>query len=197
MTDTVSRIPRAVVEQIIATALDGLDLTHDTAWIRPGSCPCRELPGRSCLLPPEEGGCQGHTAEVPTSDQHVVTAAILTAALPEPDQSGTLDAVQAALSVLSVIEQRLAPFPYTLRAHSLVRRLTEESERYEGPAEGSSSTSPAVPVSVLTCQWCQGPIPLARGPRARYCRNSHRVSAHKAKKRQQERQANAGASPGR
>jgi hypothetical protein len=76
MTDTVSRIPRAVVEQIIATALDGLDLTHDTAWIRPGSCPCRELPGRSCLLPPEEGGCQGHTAEVPTSDQHVVTAAI-------------------------------------------------------------------------------------------------------------------------
>lgn len=127
----------------------------------------------------------GLDLEAGTPEPHKVTAGILISALPEPDNDGTVDTREAARSVIQAVEARL-PYPYTLRRDQLRERLTEEAERYEGT--GMPSSSPAVPLSVLTCQWCSRPIPLARGPKARYCSNSHRVSAHRAKKRQQERQ---------
>jgi hypothetical protein len=34
------------------------------------------------------------------------------------------------------------------------------------------------------CAWCHRPIPAERGPLARYCRDSHRVSHHRARKRE-------------
>jgi hypothetical protein len=66
--------------------------------------------------------------------------------------------------------------------------------RWPGPAENAAV---AVPDFALRCQWCSAPIPPERGPAARYCRNSHRVSAHRAKKRAEQRSANEVASGGR
>lgn len=230
---TADRIPVADMERIIAAALDGLDLSHDTEWIRPPSCPCHAL-GQGCesaqavrcgcdtrRLDPADreaicGGqrtaacvsklasvpgafkCLGHTAEVPTPTGHTVTAGILVSALPACGEDGTVDTREAALSVLSVIEERLGG-TYILRAHRLVKRLTEESELYEeahGHGGAVPDPSPVTAVSVLKCAWCSAPIPVSRGPAARFCKNSHRISAHRAKKREAER-ANAGASPGR
>jgi hypothetical protein len=103
--------------------------------------------------------------------------------LPDP-----CDELEAATAICQVIRDRGYAF--------LVTELgTEWEARWASPEQETPAATLAD--SVLTCQWCQRPIPLARGPKARYCRNSHRVSAHRAAKRERERQANAGASPGR
>lgn len=196
MTDTVTRIPLEDIKGIIARALGQGDYEHSCEWTRPDSCPCHQLGLQRCTqYDGIHGKCQGYPVEVPTPAAHVVTLDILTAAL-TPDTEGTVGKQEAATAILSVITARLSG-DYILRAHSLAKRLSEVSELYEQARHVPDSVIPATAVSVLTCQWCQAPIPLARGPKARYCRNSHRVSAHRAKKREQERQANAGASPGR
>ncbi len=98
---------------------------------------------------------------------------------------------QAAEAILAVFRQR-GPGSF------LGKELTDLCEqKWPGPeAVPASDESPAAAVSVLKCAWCSAPIPLARGPQARFCKNSHRINAHRAKKREQER-ANAGTPPSR
>jgi hypothetical protein len=73
---TADRIPLADLEGIITRALVPGDYEHSTTWI------------------------DGHAAEVDTPPEHIMTADILTAALPEPDNDGTLGKQEAALSIL-------------------------------------------------------------------------------------------------
>jgi hypothetical protein len=190
---TGARIPLEAIEGIIAKAMDGLDLEHDTEWVRPPSCPCHRGE-QSCLLPSDAGSCRGHTAEVMTPEEHVVNLDIMAAALPEPDSDGTVDTVTAARSLISVIEERLGA-TYILRYHHLRKRLIEVSEEYE-LAHGAVSNAPPSPGYSPKCQWCTAPIAAARGPKARYCSNSHRVMASRARKREAER-VNAAASADR
>ena len=191
-----ARVPLEAMHGIIETAMDGLDLAHSCEWIRPDSCPCHVL-GRSCLLPlpEEEGRCQGYAAEILTPPEHTVTTCMLVSALPEPDKDGTVDTVTAALSLIQVIESRLLPPPYTLRAHALREALIEASEEYE-LAHSAVSAPPPSPGYQLRCQRCGNVIPAARGPRARYCKNGCRVMAARARKREAEK-VNATASGGR
>jgi len=185
-----ARIPVANLEAIIAAALEGLDLTHDAEWHRPPGCPCHRL-GRNCLLPlpAEEGSCQGHAVEVPTPPEHMINLDILTAALPQPDNDGTVGVTEAGNSILSVIEQRLS-YPYTLRAIRLRNRLTEEAELYEQQAGLTDTGVQEDAASVRRCQHCGNLIPPARGKKARFCSDSHRVSSHRAARRAAERAAN-------
>jgi hypothetical protein len=78
---------------------------------------------------------------------------------------------------------------FRLVLHSAIDDL--ESGRVipcSGPAPATAD------VSVRLCQHCGNPIPVARGLRARFCKNGCRVSSHRKAKRAAER-ANAGASP--
>jgi hypothetical protein len=194
--NTSTRIPLEAMERIITAALEGLDLSHDCEWTRPESCPACHASGgeERCLIPMEEGRCEGHTAEAGTPPEHQVTAAILISALPPDSGDGTVDAQEAALSLIQVIEARL-PFSYTLRRDHLRKRLVAAAEEYE-LAHGAVSDVPPSPGYSPKCQWCTAPIAAARGPKARYCSNSHRVMASRARKREAER-VNATASPGR
>jgi hypothetical protein len=158
---TGDRIPLADLKGIVARALAPGDYAHATGWI------------------------DGHPAEVDTPAAHMVNLDILTADL-TPDDSGTVDKAEAASAILRVIEERLLPHPYTLRAHSLVKRLTEEAERYEGlagtpsPDDRQQDTAEWMPV----CQW-RGCGQRCKSRQARYCKPSHRNAAYKARKREQ------------
>ena len=179
-----TRIPLEAMKAIITAALEGLDLTHDTAWIQPESCSCH-AGAQSCLLPADEGSCQGHTAEVPTPPEHVVTAEILCSALPVPDSDGTIDTRDAALSVLRVIEARLA-YPYSLRADHLVKRLTEDAELYEQQAglTESSDVPEDAAVSALRCQVCSGPLPAGCKASRRTCSDRCRQQLRRIHRRE-------------
>lgn len=184
-TTTGTRIPLADMERIIEAAMAGLDLQHDSSWVRPPECPCHHL-GTSCLLPPEEGGCQGYAAEIDTPEAHQVTAGHLLAALPVPDNDGTVDAAEAALSVMSVIEQRLS-YPYTLRFHKLRDRLVAASEKYEQsagltdtgvPDSGSDDITGSLPVR--HCQRC-GTRYSPQRESSRYCDRNCRQAAYRSR----------------
>lgn len=97
-----------------------------------------------------------------------------------------------ARSARHALIKTLEAIPDIAERDRLAKVAAREAEKVEQRMESGIPDSDvlAVPVSVLACQWCSAPIPLARGPKARYCRNSHRVSAHRAKKRAAER-ANA------
>ena len=162
---TAGRTPLADLIGVIARALEPGDYEHDTDWI------------------------DGHPVTVPTPPAHLVNLDIMAAVLPEPDNDGTIDATEAGNSILSVITERLSG-DYILRLHSLVRRLTEQAELYEqengltgtgipGPDDPAPGYSPK-------CQHCGGPVKAARGPKARYCSNSHKVMASRARKRERE-----------
>jgi hypothetical protein len=125
--------------------------------------------------------CQGHTAEVDTPPEHVVNLDIMVAALPEPDNDGTLDMAEAGNSILSVIEERLR-YPYSLRARHLVSRLAEQAEQYELAHGGAVSDVSLSPGYSPKCMHCGAPIPAERGPRAKFCKPSHRVAAAKRKR---------------
>lgn len=181
---TGDRIPPEDLEAIMARALDGLDFEHDSSWLRPESCPCHDH-GLCCLvpMPAEHGRCQGHVIEVPTSPEHVVNLAILTAALPEPDNAGTVGAREAALSVLSVIQARLVP-AYSLRADRLVQRLTEVSGDYE-LAHGQQQSPDAIPIPdsalpMRCCAQCGEPYRPKRASSV-YCGQNCRQSAYRAR----------------
>jgi hypothetical protein len=192
--ETDTRYPRSGVEHAIRSAMDGADYAHRAVWTEPDSCRCR-TEGKTCLdVQARTGECQGFITEVPVSPDRALTADILITALPAPDAAGTVSGEEVAAAIFATITDRIGWHP--VWPDSLAKRLAAAFADLEDTGEADSGRVPAsaVPVSVLACQWCSGPIPLARGPKARYCRNSHRVSAHRAKKRQQ---ANAGASPGR
>jgi hypothetical protein len=177
------RIPVADLEAIIARALVPGDYEHDTEWARPDSCPCHDQGLQRCTqYAGIRGSCQGYPAEIDTPAEHVVTAEILTSALPEPDNEGTLDSQEAALSILSVIGERLS-YPYTLRRDHLVKRLTEEAEEYElahGLADTGVPQDAGQQSWMPKCQYCGEPC---KDKRARYCRPSHRQQAYKRRKR--------------
>jgi predicted nucleic acid-binding Zn ribbon protein len=151
---TADRIPLADMKAIIVAALQPGDYAHDTAWI------------------------DGHAAEVPTPERHRVDPGILCSVLPEPDRDGNLDSRQAALSVLGAIEARLGG-EYILRAHHLVRRLTEESEQYEAAhvAPGVPATAPG---SAARCMVCSSPLPAGSKASRKTCSDSCRQRRSKA-----------------
>ena len=111
--------------------------------------------------------------------EHVVTASILTAGL-KPDTDGTVDKQQAAASILSVITARLGMFPHYIRAHSLVRRLTEEAEAYEGKAE---DTGVRASDCVLRCQACGGELPAGSRPSRRTCSDRCRAALMRTRRK--------------
>ena len=134
-TVSAQRISISDLKEIVRSAFEGGgDYTHNTEW--------------------RDGG----PAEVPTPAAHIMTAGILIDALPEPDPGGTLDQQEAATSILRVISGRLTG-AYIIRAHSLVRRLTEES--------GSSGSRLTVTVpSLLSPRLSRCPCSPASGARA-------------------------------
>lgn len=77
------------------------------------------------------------------------------------------------------------------RLARVVAREAEKAEQRMASGIPDSGITDAGPVSVLRCQYCGNPIPAARGPQARFCKNSHRVNAHRRAKREAERAANA------
>jgi hypothetical protein len=170
------RIPLEDMREIITRALEPGDYQHDSEWARPPECPCHGQ-GRSCLAVQAAGdrqSCQGHVIEIDTPEPHVVTAEILTAALPQPDHDGTLDSQEAALSVLRAAGERLG-YPYILRRDHLVKRLTEESEAWE-QAHGIADTG--VPEeasdSVLRCMVCTRPLKAGSRASRRTCSDACR-----------------------
>ena len=72
----------------------------------------------------------------------------------------------------------------------MARRLVPAFEELEGAA---GTAAPTARSFALKCQYCASPIPPERGPKARYCKKSHRVIAHKARKRAEQRAANKAA----
>ena len=146
-TMTGDRIKISDMREIITRAMDGLDLEHDAEWSRPPGCPCHRGE-QSCLLPMETGSCQGRAIEAGTPADHIVTGGHLLSALPVPGNDGTVDMAEAATGILRVISGRLTG-AYIIRAHSLVRRLTEES------SSGSRLTV-TVPYLCPRRQGCQG-----------------------------------------
>jgi hypothetical protein len=110
----------------------------------------------------------------------------------DPEQATRITARHAKEVLFAVLEA----VPDPAERDRLAKVTSKEAEKVEQRME-SGETGPAVPVSVLSCAWCSRPIPAARGPKARFCKNGCRVSAHRAKKRAAERQANAGAPGGR
>jgi hypothetical protein len=93
--------------------------------------------------------------------------------------------LQAAEAIVQVIRDR---------GHAALLRSELEAEwerRWPDPVEAVPA---AIPDFALLCQWCGNAIPAERGPKAKFCRASHRVSSHRAKKRAAGR-ANPGASP--
>jgi hypothetical protein len=147
---TADRIPLADLEDIVTRALQPGDYAHNTAWIN------------------------GGPAETPTPAAHIVNPGILTRALPEPDADGTVDAQEAALSILSVVEERLS-HPYTLRAHHLVRRLTEESEEYEA-AHGDPGVPATAPGSAARCMVCSAPLKAGSKSTRKTCSDNCRAT---------------------
>jgi hypothetical protein len=183
-----ARVPLEDMKGIIARALAQGDYEHDCERVRPPSCSCHRGE-QSCLLPASASSCQGYPVQVPTPEEHLVNLAILTAGL-SPDTDGTVDPHEAVSSIGHVIEQRLSG-DYILRLHSLVRGLTEQAELYEqeNGLTGTGIPGPDDPAPGYTprCQHCGNPIPAARGPKARYCKNGCRVMASRARKRERER----------
>lgn len=95
---------------------------------------------------------------------------------------------QAAEAVCQVIRDR--------GHRHLLGELDDQWEsRWPAPEETVPEAVPDSASFVLKCGWCGNPIPLARGKMARWCSNSHRVMASRAKKRRE--RVSAGASPGR
>jgi hypothetical protein len=103
----------------------------------------------------------------------------------DPEQATRITARHAKEVLFAV----LTSVADTAERDRLAKVTAKEAGKVEQRME-SGETGPAVPASVLSCAWCSRPIPLARGPKAKFCKNGCRVSAHRAKKRQQERQAN-------
>jgi hypothetical protein len=174
--ETVSdtRIPRQAIADAITEAMAGHDYTTVTEWVKPESCPCRQS-GAECTMteylimrtPP---GCQGQMlTDKPLPAGQSIAAAELVSSLPQPDQDGTVSGAEVASVLEPLIRSRLDWNPY--RRNQLARRLAEAFGTLED-ASGQDARD-IIPVSVLVCQWCSQPIPLARGPRARYCKNSH------------------------
>jgi hypothetical protein len=97
---------------------------------------------------------------------------------PLPDPCPEVDAAEAIAAV------------FKQRGHLFVMQEMEAIWESRWPEPEQETVPAAIPDFALHCQWCSGPIPVARGKKARYCSNSHRVTAHKARKRQQEREAN-------
>ena len=189
-TTTDERVPRSAIAAAIEAAMAGSDYTTAAGWTRPALCICHQT-GRSCLEPrPDRGTCEGFVASVPLPPGKAITAAELISILPQADQDGTVSAIAAGSALGQMVSERLSWNPYR-RAQAFTRTGTALDSLEESLSPDHDRA--AVPGFALKCQWCSGDIPPERGPKARYCRNSHRVSAHRAKKRQ----ANAGASPGR
>lgn len=156
-TVSADRIPLTALKDIITRAMQPGDYAHDTAWIN------------------------GGPVEVDTPEQHIMTAGILFAALPEPGPGGTVDQQEAATSILRVISGRLTG-AYIIRAHSLVSRLTEISEEYE-QAHGvpvHAEPAPGILSGMPRCGYCGQPC---KHKLARYCTPSHRQQAYKKRKR--------------
>lgn len=130
------------------------------------------------------GKCRGYPTEIMTPEQHQVTAGILIAALPPGSGDGTVDAQEAALAVISVINARLV-FPYTLRRARLRKRLTEESELYEqenGLTDGSDRHQEDAG-SALRCQACAGPLPAGSKTTRRTCSDACRQALLRIRRR--------------
>ena len=155
---TADRIRLQDMREIIERAMHPGDYTHSTTWI------------------------DGHAAEVPTPAAHIMTAGILISALPGPGPDGTVGTEEAALSVLHVITERLAPFPYTLRAHSLVRRLTEESEQYE-LAHAAPGAVAVTPGSAARCMVCSAPLKAGSKSTRKTCGDNCRAALMRSRRR--------------
>ena len=201
-TDTDERYPLSGIVSAITAAMEGSDYTWTGEWTAPPECRCvREgisclaVQASSCLTGVHE--CQGFVAHIPVGPGKSLIPEDLINALPSPDSQGMVDGAEVAAALQAVILDRIGWHAYWVS--SLAKRLGTafgELEESLSSSGAPGTRQDAAPVSVLTCQWCQAPIPLARGPKARFCKNSHRVSAHRAAKRERER-ANAAASPAR
>jgi hypothetical protein len=94
-----------------------------------------------------------------------------------------------AASAKDVLSAVICAVPDPAERKRLSMVMAGEAEKAEARMAAGQGSHPGIPLSVLKCAWCGKPIPAARGPLARYCTNSHRVTAHKARKRQQATQA--------
>ena len=188
-TETDARYPLEVIVTAIRQAMAGTDCTSTAEWTAPPECRCiRE--GKSCLqvqaeacLPGYGNDCRGYIVHVPVSSEKSLTPDHLIAALPEPDSAGMVSGDEVAAVLQAVMLDRLSWHPYWLA--SIGKRLGTAFGELED-TEAPGNRQPEVPVSVLKCAWCSRPIPVARGPLAKFCRNGCRVSSARARKRQRE-----------
>ena len=191
---TAGRILLTDMKSIITAALAQGDYEHDAEWIRPESCSCHRGE-QSCLLRTDATSCQGRAIDVPTPDEHLVSLDILTRALPAPDPDGTVGTEEAALSILTVITDRLCG-DYILRAHSLVRRLTEISEEYE-TAHGVPA-GPGVPATASSgarCMVCSKPLDPKSKASRKTCSDNCRARLYQRRKRAANGKAKAAVKP--
>jgi hypothetical protein len=182
------RYPRQAIAEVIESALAGSDYSHVAEWTRPPGCPCHAA-GMSCegYRLTDHPGCPGYIANVSLPPDQGLTAAELAACLPEPDLAGTVSALEAGTALASLASARLAWSPY--RQRRLSRVLGDALADFEDSTAGMPARAAPAP-GQLRCQYCTDPIPPERGPKARYCKNSHRVIAHKMRKRAEEKAAN-------
>ncbi len=98
--------------------------------------------------------------------------------------------VSARLASRALIRM-LEAIPDIAERDRLAKVGEREAEKVEQRLESGISDASPSPGYSLRCQYCGNPIPAARGKKARYCKNSHRVNAHRRAKREAERIANA------
>lgn len=106
---------------------------------------------------------------------------------------------------LTAEQARRAIFGYVARAApegEAGRAWQAVADAYAGVLTAPSDNSGPVPESAAAdgpapraCLWCHRPVPLQRGPLARYCKTGCRVSHHRARKREANRRSPAGTAP--
>lgn len=181
-----TRYPRSAVADAITAAMEGTCFTSTAEWEQPPGCRCRRE-GVSCLAVQAQacvnGGvreCQGYVTEQPVQPDHSLTAEQLIAVLPACDTEGMVSGQEAASAMTTLITGRLAWNPVWMSG--LAKRLAKAFEELEDTLGTSDNRQPAVPGYRPSCMHCGQPIPAERGPRARFCKPSHRVAAAKRKR---------------
>jgi hypothetical protein len=187
----------------IRQACEGADFTSTSEWTSPEQCRCR-TEGISCLTVQawsgsgKLGDCQGYITHVPLSPDRALTPENLITALPEPDTDGMVSGEEVAAALFAVIGDRIAW--NRVWADSLAKRLEKAFGDLEDTGARDSSTGKQQDTGPdgyrPLCRWCGKVIPASRGPKAVWCCNSHKVSACRARKRQQADEAANGVLPG-